>query len=79
MVNYETLRSFVKYNIEKFKEEAQCVKHAGGNGRHLKSGRIVARVKSLMLNKKRRSRRTVAAKVRNIIRKARAKPYHKRR
>ena len=33
MVKYKTLHDFIKYNLEKYRNEGQCVKHKGCNGR----------------------------------------------
>ena len=87
MVDRDTLHIFIKYNMEKFNKEGQCTMHVGDNGRPRKPGRVVARIKNLMLNKTRRSLRTVAAKVgqvsyrtvKNIMDRAGMKPYHKRK
>ena len=86
-VQRDTLNKFIQYNLGKFREEGQCVKHKGGNGRKQTPRTVVARIKTLMLNKKRRSLRTVAAKVgkihfttvRNIMVKNKARAYHKRK
>ena len=54
---------FITDQMEKFREKGKCDKHSGGNGRPATPGRTVGRMKQLMLNKKRRSTRNVAAKL----------------
>ena len=78
----KTLNQFIKYNLDKFRQEGKCIKHSGGNDLIL-----VVRVKTLMLDKNRTSLRTVAAKVgkihfstvRNIMVKDKVRAYHKRK
>ena len=43
-VQRDTLNKFIQYNLGKFREEGQCVKHKGGNGRKQTPRTVVARI-----------------------------------
>ena len=77
---------FITYQMEKFREKGKCDKHSGGNGQPATPGRTVGRTKQLMLNKKKRSTRTVAAKLKlgqstivKLMKDNNIKAFHKRK
>ena len=86
LVNSRTLRMFIKYQKDKFSIEGQCTQHSGGNGRPAVPGQTVGMIKRLMLNKKRRSGRTVGARLKlhpttiyKVMKKHNIRPFHKRK
>jgi len=82
--NPTTLKSFVFYQLNKFKTGSDVTKHQGGNGRLTISKRKENQILRLSLNKENAGLRPVAERVgvsystvRNVLRKNGAKPYHK--
>ena len=82
--NPKTLKSFVFYQLNKFKTGSDVTKHQGGNGRLTISKRKENQILRLSLNKENAGLRPVAERVgvsystvRNVLRKNGAKPYHK--
>ena len=57
---------FLKRNYEKFKETGSCSQHKCGNGRKKTAARTRARIKALLVNKKKRSLRGVAGLTRSM-------------
>ena len=77
---------FLKRNYEKFKETGSCSQHKCGNGRKKTAARTRARIKALVVNKKKRSLRGVAgltgvskSTVSNILHEDGCKAYKKYR
>ena len=83
-VKIETLRSFVKYQKNKFMLHGLCVEYLKGNGGKQIPKRKQIQVKGIMVNKDRRSSRAVASQVGlsqssviNIMKRSGCKAYHK--
>lgn len=83
-VNMKTIRSFIRYNTEKFQHMGKCNGHMGGNGRPQTSVKIKLKVKKMAMNKKGASLRKISAQtglsfktVGNLLHKMKLKPYHK--
>ena len=80
-----TQEIFIKYQRDKFIQHGS-VQHLGGNGRPPVPGQTIGRIKKLMVDNKRRSIRTVAAKVKlnpstisKLMKKEGFKAFHKRK
>ena len=62
-IKINTLKKFIRYNMDKFKEAGTMPRKqsSGGNGKI--RGRVACRIKQLIINKKWRGIRKVAARV----------------
>ena len=83
-IKANTLKSFVLYQVKKFKSGIDVTLHAGNNGRPSIPGTKQAKIRSLALNKRHRGLRPVGARVgvsyntvRNVLKKQGAKPLHR--
>lgn len=82
--NRKTLKSFVNYQINKFRTGSDVTKHRGGNGRPTITKRKENQILRLALNKDNTGLRPVGKRVgvsfktvQRVLRKNGAKPYHK--
>ena len=62
-IKANTLKSFVMYQVKKFKSGIDVTLHAGNNGRPSIPGTKQAKIRSLALNKRHRGLRPVGARV----------------
>ena len=83
-IKANNLKSFVLYQVKKFKSGIDVTLHAGNNGRPSIPGTKQAKIRSLALNKRHRGLRPVGARVgvsyntvRNVLKKQGAKPLHR--